>query len=152
MTCGVYLLTSPSGKRYVGSSEKVERRYREHRARAVRGEHPNPALARSFLKYGELDLAVLEECEPELLVVREQAHIDALQPELNVSTVAGRVDYTPEVRERIARGWTPERRAAWAERMRGNRFCIGRRDGPEIQSRRAASMKKTLERKKNGTR
>lgn len=74
MTCGVYCIKSPSGRCYVGSSQKMERRWVWHRHVLRRGKHHSPALQRAFKKYGEdaFLFSVLEECSIAELHDREQ--------------------------------------------------------------------------------
>lgn len=102
MTCGVYQLTAPSGKTYIGSSINCERRYKGHKTRAQKGSHPNPHLMRAFRKYGELAFRLLIICRPEDRIIYEQVAINALKPEYNVSKIAGVVEWTPELRQRRA--------------------------------------------------
>ena len=47
--CGVYIITSPTGKKYVGSSIDVNRRFSEYKRNHCKGQHK---LKNSFLKYG----------------------------------------------------------------------------------------------------
>lgn len=79
MASGIYSITAPSGKRYIGSSINVARRWREHLRRLRLGTHRNPALQASFNKYGEsqLTFALLELCDSSELIRREQVYIDA---------------------------------------------------------------------------
>lgn len=50
--CGVYQITSPSGKYYIGRSENMYRRMLNHVSDARQGKHFNLKLQRSFDKYG----------------------------------------------------------------------------------------------------
>ncbi|MEN5308743.1 GIY-YIG nuclease family protein [Chryseobacterium cucumeris] len=59
---GIYKITSPSGRVYIGQSINIERRFREYKShRCV----TQTKLHRSFMKYGALnhDYKVLAECE-----------------------------------------------------------------------------------------
>jgi group I intron endonuclease len=98
MTCGVYKLTSQSGKIYVGSSKNIEVRVADHIKRARGGNHPNPLLNKAWKKYGELTWEVLLVCNEVDLIKNEQRFIDELRPEYNCSKIAGKVDWTPELR------------------------------------------------------
>jgi group I intron endonuclease len=51
--CGVYQITSPSGKYYIGKSENMYRRMLNHKSDAKKKEHYNPKLKNSFAKYGD---------------------------------------------------------------------------------------------------
>ncbi len=50
--CGVYQITSPSGKYYIGKSENMYRRMLNHMNDAKKKTHYNPKLKHSFAKYG----------------------------------------------------------------------------------------------------
>lgn len=141
MTCGVYLLTTPRGERYVGSSQDVEQRYRDHRKEALGGYHINRFLQAAFVEHRELTFTVLDECRPEERISREQHYLDTLLPEMNLARIAGRVDFTPEVREKIARGWTEERKARTRAAMLGNTRCVGRTDGHDTRQKRSQALK-----------
>lgn len=53
MTIGIYTITnSVNGKVYVGSSVRIERRWREHRLALNNGTHVNNYLQNSWEKYG----------------------------------------------------------------------------------------------------
>lgn len=89
---GVYqILNKVNGKRYVGSSVDVSKRWREHRNSLHRGEHANLHLQRAWALYtGQFAFSVLEYVpEPERLTEREQHYIDTLRPEYNIAPVAG---------------------------------------------------------------
>lgn len=89
---GVYKIVNVSnGKCYVGSSVQVESRIFKHLGFLRRGDHPNAHLQAAFLKYGEqaFDFELLEVCDKELLLKREQFYLDALVPEYNICKVAG---------------------------------------------------------------
>lgn len=83
---GVYSITSPSGKQYVGSAKSMRHRWSAHCSALRRGDHHSPQLQRAFNKYGEdsLRFEVLLVCAPEHLTMYEQAAIDAMGPAYNV--------------------------------------------------------------------
>jgi group I intron endonuclease len=87
MPCGVYAIYNHiTGLVYVGSSVDIGNRKSQHLDALRRGNHHNPYLQRSFTKYGvaAFSFKVLELCQPEELLCREQAYIDSLQPVYNV--------------------------------------------------------------------
>lgn len=93
MTCGVYVITcAASGKQYVGSSVAIDARWATHCYYLRRGRHQSPILQRSWTKHGSAAfyLNILEECvrDAEVLIAREQYHIDLMRPEFNVGTTA----------------------------------------------------------------
>lgn len=85
MTCGIYFLRSPSGKMYIGSSIRAERRCIEHLSNLRAGRHASRRLSLAFEKYKGEGFAsgILEECLPEQLEEREQFWIDTLKPRYN---------------------------------------------------------------------
>lgn len=100
--CGVYEIRCiVSGKCYVGSSKRIYRRWHEHRRHLRKGVHSSPRLQQAWNKHGELNFkfSVLEECQPEDVFAREQAHIDRLTPDYN-SMPQVRV-ITPEMRQKM---------------------------------------------------
>ena len=67
MTCGIYKITSPSGKIYIGQSVNIERRFAEYRRNG--GAKKQRRLAASFAKYGTdaHEFSIVTECaEPDL--------------------------------------------------------------------------------------
>uniref|UniRef100_A0AAU7J8D3 GIY-YIG nuclease n=1 Tax=Xanthomonas phage MK21 TaxID=3148942 RepID=A0AAU7J8D3_9CAUD len=74
---GIYAITSPSGKRYVGSAVNIRRRWREHKRELARGNHHCKALQHAHNKYnGEFVWSVLLLCHKEELTREEQAQFD----------------------------------------------------------------------------
>jgi len=69
---GIYKITSPSGKVYVGQSVRIEKRFRDYVT--LRSCSEQPRLYRSFLKYGvEFHIfEILEECLVHELNERER--------------------------------------------------------------------------------
>jgi group I intron endonuclease len=88
--CGVYKITSPSGKFYIGSSVDIRKRWNEHRCRLAghAGGHHNQYLKNAAVKYGidSLVFEVLELCARKDVREREQFYIDSLKPSYNLST------------------------------------------------------------------
>jgi group I intron endonuclease len=87
---GIYKITSPSGKIYIGQSNNIERRFAKYNSIANTKEQP--ALVRSFIKYGVINhvFEVIEECEIEQLNIRErywQEFYDVLKYGLNCQLV-----------------------------------------------------------------
>lgn len=74
---GIYSITSPSGKRYVGSAVNIRRRWHTHRAHLKKGKHHCRALQRAYDKYaGDLVYSVLVLCPKEDLIKEEQFQMD----------------------------------------------------------------------------
>lgn len=88
---GIYRITTPSGKSYIGSAMSFTRRWNLHRSQLRRGIHHNKALQRAYNKYG-LDGLVFEKlalCLVTELIFLEQKYIDQLKPEYNCAPIAG---------------------------------------------------------------
>ena len=78
---GIYLIVNKvNSKVYVGSAAAIRGRLLAHRSYLRRGIHDNEYLQRAWLKYGEgqFRFEVLEVCELDRLIEREQYWIDAL--------------------------------------------------------------------------
>ncbi len=107
MISGIYQIRNlVNGKVYIGSSVDVHKRYRQH-AVDLRGDrHPNIYLQHAWDKYGvgNFKFEVLITCYPDALIFYEQQFLDQWVPEYNLSTVAGRVEFTDEVRRKISEG------------------------------------------------
>jgi group I intron endonuclease len=71
MICGIYKITSPTGRIYIGQSKDITRRWSEYFNKKCKGQ---VKLNHSFKKYGvEAHIfEIVEECEFELLNIRER--------------------------------------------------------------------------------
>lgn len=81
--CGVYeILNIVNGKRYVGSSKNLAKRIKEHKSSLRKGSHHAIKLQRSWSKYGEDSFLfkVIELCDPDDRIPREQHHMDIGSP------------------------------------------------------------------------
>lgn len=76
--CGIYAITSPSGKQYIGQAQSFKKRWLEHIYWLRRGEHHCVALQNAFKKYGEQSLVFSKVAiaPKEDLNFREQEQID----------------------------------------------------------------------------
>ena len=115
----IYRIThKASGITYVGSTENVERRWGEHKARLRHGRHSNEYLQRAFDKYGEdaFGWAVLEEgVANETLIAREQYWLDTYRKHSEVYNIG-------ECADNAQRGHalTEEHRRKIGEALRGH--------------------------------
>lgn len=104
---GIYaIIHRASGRRYVGSSWNIRKRIREHLSALRFNRHHSPYLQKTWAKYGDVafEIAVLELCPVEALIVREQHHMD-VQCALNARNVADRrmgVKHTAETKAKIS--------------------------------------------------
>ena len=121
---GVYVIETPTGKQYVGSSRRMYFRGHQHRG-ALRGcRHRNNRLQDAWNKYGEqLSIRPLLICAPKNLHFFEQRAMDVLKPILNID---------PKVNP--SRKWTPIERTKQAERSRGHKKSA------ETRARLSASL------------
>lgn len=119
---GIYQIRNIiGGKIYIGSAINLEGRKRGHFSKLINGKHHSCYLQNAYNKYGENSFVfeILEYCEKECLIEREQFYIDALCPEYNIAPKAGSslgVKYTAEARikmsmAKIGKKFTDEHRA-----------------------------------------
>lgn len=91
-TSGIYQIKNKvNGKSYIGSSTRLNKRWKRHLTDLKCNVHHSLALQRAFHKYGSdnFEFNILENCEETLLLEREQYYLDSLKPEYNICTVAG---------------------------------------------------------------
>lgn len=137
MTAGLYVIRQLStGRVYIGSSCRVEKRMRQHASQLSAGSHVNTYLQRAWQKAGRDDfvfeaLEIIED-ERERLLCETAAIARARAAErpfgFNIAIEAGRINRhfgpkTAEHRRKIAegltgKGHTPERRQAVSEAQR----------------------------------
>ena len=90
---GVYRWTNLiSGKSYVGSSINLRARFLNYYNLAYLTKYASKSnICKAFLKYGysNFKLEILEYCDSDLVVAREQYYIDSLKPEYNILKLAG---------------------------------------------------------------
>lgn len=157
MASGIYAIVAPSGNCYIGSAKNIAKRWREHRRDLRNGTHHNTPLANAFAKYGTmLCFTVIETCEPDELLSREQFHIDArdFTTLYNVCPQAGSATGHRHSEQSIAKMravMTPERRANISLRQLGSRHrpdSIARMR--EVQSRRSVEWREKLSASQQG--
>ena len=74
MKSGIYkILNTVNGKAYIGSSENIKRRLKDHKGYLQNNKHPSTHLQNAYNKYGvaSFEYSILEYCEVEILEVRE---------------------------------------------------------------------------------
>lgn len=89
---GVYMwVNSISGKKYVGSSNNLQRRFSAYYSVAYLTKYSNIIIHRALLKYGysSFSLHILEYCDPKIVIQREEYYMDTLKPEYNILQTAG---------------------------------------------------------------
>ena len=113
MTCGLYTIScGKTGKYYVGSSHDINYRWGMHRAMLGNNVHHCQYLQNVWNKYGANNFSwdVIEECDRDNLLEREQIHLDENWGKLyNTSKLAtggdgnGFRNMTPEQRHERAK-------------------------------------------------
>lgn len=86
--CGIYKITSPSNKIYIGSSINIERRLLNYKYLQCKQQ---PKLFNSLKKYGpdNHQFEIIEECKVEELINREKywvEHLNSIKTGLNIKT------------------------------------------------------------------
>lgn len=88
---GIYKIQSTiNSKFYIGSAERLNCRKNQHFSDLRLNKHYNKHLQRHYNKYGKdsLKFLVIEECEIDDLVTKEQYYIDTLKPKFNGRKIA----------------------------------------------------------------
>jgi len=81
--CGIYKITNMINyKFYIGSSNNINNRWRQHKKALNEGTHGNPYLQNAWNKYGgqNFKFEIIEECTPEMQFEREQFYLNELKP------------------------------------------------------------------------
>lgn len=84
---GVYIITNTAnGKRYIGSSVDIHRRWITHVRDLRKGLHGNQVLQRAWVKYGEssFEFTILLVCTKDDTLLHEQRYLDEEKPEYNI--------------------------------------------------------------------
>lgn len=159
---GIYKITSPSGKIYIGQSISIEKRFIQYKNRLAKGQR---ALNSSFLKYGYENhvFGIVEECSIEMLNEKERHYqelfcsmgkkgLNLCLTETNTKT---RIvsDYFKEsvIRNNKSRIWSDESKLKLASKqkiiMLGNKYKLGFKHSDSFKENRRVLMlgnKKTL--------
>lgn len=80
MKCGVYKITGPNGRCYVGQSINISERWRYHRKELRAGRHGNEKMQNAWSKYGEANFffEIVALCSVKELDRVEQQTMDTL--------------------------------------------------------------------------
>lgn len=79
MTCGIYMImNNKNGKKYIGQSQDIEKRWKEHKERLENNKHYNTHLQNSWNKYGKnaFSFIIIERCHKNALNNRERYWIN----------------------------------------------------------------------------
>jgi group I intron endonuclease len=81
-----------TGKSYIGSATDLSRRFsNNYSIKYLKYRSNNSRINRALLKYGyeNFNLEILEYCNKENVISREQYYLDLLKPEYNILQIAG---------------------------------------------------------------
>lgn len=146
MKSGIYWIVGPSGKAYIGSSKNVAARLRSHRSELQRGVHGNAHLQRAVNRHGfdRFLFQVIEYCEVDKLLEREQFHIDTQKFDTlyNLRLIAESnrgYTHTKETRRKVSAAVKALGAAFFAARAEANR---GRKNSDETRAKMAEAARK----------
>jgi len=79
---------------YIGSTKNFSKRKKTHKNSLIKNKHHSIHLQRAWNKYGEenFKFEIIEECEINKRVYREQYYIDTLKPIYNCRKIVDKID------------------------------------------------------------
>lgn len=89
--CGIYRLTNiTNNKTYIGSAIDIRKRLWVYYNTKLLARY-NMAIYKAILKYGyaNFSLEILEYCDPQNIIAREQYYFNIFRPEYNILKIAG---------------------------------------------------------------
>jgi group I intron endonuclease len=135
VNCGIYQIENTvNGKRYVGSSNQVARRFYLHKWDLKRGQHHSVTLQRSWDKYGEaaFRFRVLLYCSVAMLHFYEQRCLDEMG---TVDPAKGFNICCDAASAGTGRVWTDEQKQAKSLERKGKKMS------PDVHARYLATRK-----------
>jgi len=106
MNSGIYKIENlVTNKIYIGSSINISKRWSWHRIMLDNNKHFNNHLQSSWNLYGDFSFSIIENCNPDKLIEREQHYIDMLNPEYNIRKIANSnlgMTFSDETRSRMS--------------------------------------------------
>lgn len=105
MSSGIYQIKNIiNSKVYIGSSNNIKIRWQKHKALLRHGKHQNSHLQAAWNKYGEDNFifSIIELCNIDSLLNREQYFINTINPEYNQTLIAGKVEMTADRRKKLS--------------------------------------------------
>jgi group I intron endonuclease len=147
---GIYCLTSPSGKSYVGQAVNLSRRLRAYRAHHCKGQRK---IYHALSKYGfdAFKVTVLETCDPENLNELEIFwinYLDSITSGYNLKEGGSRGGrYSEEAKQRISdaltgKKFSAERKARLSLVKIGKKPSEGTKENMRVASRNMATETK----------
>jgi group I intron endonuclease len=92
MESGIYKIVNIINNNiYIGSAVTLNRRFSQHIRQLNTNKHYNNKLQNSWNKYTEINFnfIIIEYCEKDKLIIREQHYIDKENPNFNICKIAG---------------------------------------------------------------
>lgn len=149
MSIGIYKITSPSGKIYIGQSVNIEKRFNQYKNLNKRGI--GNYLYNSLKKYGweYHKFEIIEECSIEQLNEREIHwinHYNSIENGLNIKEggIAGKhSDETKNIirLKAIGRKFTDEQKQKISQSKKGHQYNLGKKHSPETKQKMKNSYK-----------
>lgn len=108
MLSGIYKITHiQSGRFYIGSAKNFKSRWNTHKQDLAKNKHHSKYLQAIYNKYGKdsISYEIIEYCEIEKLLIREQFYLDTMKPQLNSLKIAGSplgYRHTEETKKKLA--------------------------------------------------
>lgn len=107
---GIYRIELGNGYFYIGSAVDLGRRKNSHKSHLRSSKHRNIKMQRCWDKYKIFEFTILEECEIEFLLIREQVYLDKNlnnSKNINIALIAGSPmlgrKHSPESRAKIGK-------------------------------------------------
>tara|TARA_R100001510_G_C7596784_1_gene164625 strand:- start:145 stop:870 length:726 start_codon:yes stop_codon:yes gene_type:complete len=89
MKSGIYKISFDKGRLfYIGSAVDLKKRKNNHLSDLNKKKHCNRHLQNVYNKHGMFDFEILENCNKDYLIKREQHYLDTMKPNLNILKVA----------------------------------------------------------------
>jgi group I intron endonuclease len=140
---GIYRLKNLiSGETYIGSSRNITKRFYQYFSvkGLINGNAKNMYITRALLKYdfSNFSLEILEYCDPNVTIEREQYYLDNFRGEYNILNIAGSFKGFKHSIETIlkmkSRKHTDESKAIMSKAKRGkNHHMFGKKVKEEIR-------------------
>lgn len=136
MTSGIYAITNLcDGKRYIGQSVDLNKRWRTHQWLLSSNKHYNPHLQRAWNRGDDFEFSVIEECDKQDLNDREIywiAYFHATEMQYGYNLCVGGNSTT-------GRKFSEETKRKMSEKRKGYKCS------PEVVAQRVATFRKRME-------
>lgn len=167
MKSGIYRIKNlTNSKIYIGSALDLSKRWSNHKSDLNKRKHQNRYLQSACIKCGidNFVFEVLEYCDKEYLIIKEQSWIDFCKPQYNLNPKAGSNlgrKWSKEARENMrqarlrlpkeflsslgkmtkGRKHTEEWKKSQSERSKGNKHKLGTKQSKELINKRIHARK-----------